>query len=202
MWPVQMRSPSRPMSPRTSRGRCGVFIRTWVIRVGRIWCVIFAWPGLRTRRSESRVPDLPARASAASAAWQDRTSPDFNQEVGIDAIFLYTVDKVKVTALSILDYASGFHIVAPVTGRKSHELAEDFLQAWVSWAGAPRRVVVDQERGMMKHFTEEMEKRGIQVHYIAAQAHWQNGAVERQNRWFRDIWEKVVAVGASMCVTG
>ena len=62
----------------------------------------------------------------------------------------------------------------------------------MSWAGAPRREVVDQERGMMKDFTDEMGKHGIQVHYIAAQAHWQNGAVERQNRWFRDIWEKVV----------
>ena len=117
---------------------------------------------------------------------------DFNQEVGLDIIYLYTIDKVKITALSILDHASGFHLVKQATGRKSHELAEDFLQAWVSWAGAPRRVVVDQERGMMKNFTDEMEKHGIQVHYIAAQAHWQNGAVERQNRWFRDIWEKVV----------
>ena len=117
---------------------------------------------------------------------------DFNQDVGLDLMYLYTVDNAKITVLSMLDHASGYHVVRRVTGRKSSELADDFLQAWVGWAGAPRRVVVDQERGLMKEFTDELEKRGIQVHYIAAQAHWQNSAVERQNGWFRAIWEKVV----------
>ena len=44
----------------------------------------------------------------------------------------------------------------------------------------------------MKNFTDELEKRGIQVRYCAGQAHWQNAAVERQNGWFRVIWDKVV----------
>ena len=59
---------------------------------------------------------------------------DFNEEVGIDVVNLYTVDKQKVAALSILDHASGYHVMRPISGKSSDELAEDFLAAWVSWA--------------------------------------------------------------------
>ena len=90
-------------------------------------------------------------------------------------MYLYTVDMVKVPVISILDNASGYHVVRAISGRKSM-----VLQAWVSWAGAPRRVVADQERGMMKDFTDELEKRGIQVHYIVAHAHWVPAGVPRQ----------------------
>ena len=50
----------------------------------------------------------------------------------------------------------------------------------------------EDQRGFMKTITDEMEKSGIHTYYIAGQAHWQNGVVERQNGWFRSIWEKVV----------
>ena len=36
-----------------------------------------------------------------------------------------------------------------------------------------------------------MEKHGIRVHYTAGQAHWQNGHIERQNEWFRQIFDRV-----------
>ena len=52
--------------------------------------------------------------------------------------------------------------------------------------------MADQERGLMKDFTEELEHRHVKVDYIAGQAQWQNGAVERQNGWFRTIWDKTV----------
>ena len=117
---------------------------------------------------------------------------DFGQEVGLDIFNLYTVDKEKLVVMSILDLASGYHVVRKIYGKKSEHYAKLFLEAWASWAGRPNRLVVDQERGFMKTFTDEMERHGIHAHYIAGQAHWQNGMVERQNGWFRSIWEKVV----------
>ena len=116
----------------------------------------------------------------------------FNEEVGVDTIFLYTPNGNKLIGLSILDHASGYHVVRLVEGRKSEELVKAFLDGWASWAGLPERVVADQERGLMKDFTEELEHRHVKVDYIAGQAHWQNGAVERQNGWFRTIWDKTV----------
>ena len=119
-------------------------------------------------------------------------SLDFGQEVGMDIFNLYAVEKEKLVVMSILDLASGYHVVRKIHGKKSDNYAKLFLEAWASWAGKPNRLVVDQERGFMKVFTDEMEKNGINSHYIAGQAHWQNGMVERQNGWFRSIWEKVV----------
>ena len=119
-------------------------------------------------------------------------SLDFGQEVGIDVFNLYTVDKEKHVVMSMLDLASGYHVVRRIDSKKSDSYARLFVDAWPNWAGKPNRLVVDQERGFMKVFTDEMERHGIHAHYIAGQAHWQNGAVERQNGWFRSIWEKVV----------
>ena len=117
---------------------------------------------------------------------------DFGQEVGIDIFNLYTAEKEKLVVMSILDLASGYHVVRKIYGKKTDHYAKLFLDSWAAWAGKPNRLVVDQERGFMKNFTDEMERQGIHAYYIAGQAHWQNGMVERQNGWFRSIWEKVV----------
>ena len=117
---------------------------------------------------------------------------DFNQEIGVDTFVLYTPSNMKINVLSILDIASGYHVVKALKGRKSSDISEAFLEAWVSWAGAPLRLIADQERGLMKEFTDEMEKHGIKIEYVAGQAHWKNGPVERQNAWFRTIWQKTI----------
>eukprot|EP00438_Fugacium_kawagutii_P026759 Skav216449 [mRNA] locus=scaffold50:462658:469839:- [translate_table: standard] len=119
-------------------------------------------------------------------------SMDFGHELGIDTMVLHTPAKTKLNVISILDIASGYHVVRLLPGRKSSDLAKAFLDGWLAWAGAPHRVLVDQERGLMKEFTDELEQRGIRVEYVAGQAHWKNGPVERQNAWFRNIWEKVI----------
>ena len=54
-------------------------------------------------------------------------------------------------------------------------------------------VTVDQERGFVKEFVDGMEKFGTKVRFTAGQAHWQQGAVERQGQWFRAIWDKTIA---------
>ena len=63
-----------------------------------------------------------------------------------------------------MDIGSGYHVVAPVPGQKAEDYAQSFLKNWVAWAGAPQSTLVDQERGHMKEFPEELEKHGLQVH--------------------------------------
>ena len=116
---------------------------------------------------------------------------DFNEEVAVDTMHLYTCKGTKVTVLSMLDVGSGFHLVYPVTGRKGGDYVGCFLHAWMAWAGAPTTVLADQEAGLAKDFPAELEKHGINVQYTAGQAHWQNGHVERQNEWFRQMFDRV-----------
>ena len=118
---------------------------------------------------------------------------EFNQEIAIDTLNLQDNHKKKIEVLSILDLATGYHVVKRISGRKSQNFAQDFVDAWATWAGPPVRVTCDQERGFLKDFVTSLEMIGTQVRFTAGQAHWQHGAVERQNFWFRNIWDKVVA---------
>ncbi len=98
--------------------------------------------------------------------------------------------------MSVVDYGSGYHVVKRIEGKKSSDYVKTFTEMWISWAGVPQRIVVDQERGLTKDFTDEMESKGACLHYIAGQAHWQSGIVERQGQWLRNIWEKTMDHGA------
>ena len=118
---------------------------------------------------------------------------DFNQEVTLDILNLFDLKNNKVVALSMLDMATGYHLVRRVTGKKSQNYLQDFVDAWVAWAGPPEIITVDQERGFLKEFVDGMEKLGTRVRFTAGQAHWQQGAVERQGQWFRAIWDKTIA---------
>ena len=116
---------------------------------------------------------------------------DFNDEIAVDIFYLYDHGKIKRSILSVMDLASGYHVCRKIQSKLSKDLAESVRQLW-EWAGMPKRLVCDQERGFQKDFVDEMENRGIQVKYIAGQAHWQLGQLERQQGWMRTVWEKVV----------
>eukprot|EP00435_Cladocopium_sp_Y103_P030110 s1767_g7.t1 len=118
---------------------------------------------------------------------------EFNQEVSVDTLNLQDAGGNKIEVMSILDHATGYHVVTRLSGRKSGDLATDFNNAWSVWAGFPIRMTCDQERGFMNEFADYMEMGGTQVRYTAGQAHWQHGVIERQNFWYRNIWDKVIA---------
>ena len=107
-------------------------------------------------------------------------SMDFNQEVGVDIISLYTPGKKKISAMSVVDYGSGYHLVRRIEGKKSADYVKTFTEMWLSWAGVAQRIVVDQERGLTKDFADEMERKGACLHYVAGQAHWQSLGVKRR----------------------
>ncbi|CAJ1399755.1 unnamed protein product, partial [Effrenium voratum] len=117
---------------------------------------------------------------------------DFNDEVAVDIFYLYDKDQMKHTVLSAMDMASGYHVCRTITSRLSKDLAETVRQMWLEWAGSPKRMVCDQERGFQKDYVDRMEQQQIHVKYIAGQAHWQLGSLERQQGWLRSMWDKVV----------
>ncbi|CAJ1345573.1 unnamed protein product, partial [Effrenium voratum] len=88
---------------------------------------------------------------------------DFNDEAAVDLF----QGKVKHSILSVMDLASGYHVCRKIQSKLSEDLAESVRQLWLEWAGMPKRMVCDQERGFQKNFVDEMENRGIHVKYIA-----------------------------------
>ena len=111
----------------------------------------------------------------------------------MDTINLCDADNNKVEVLSVLDMASGYHVVKQIHGRKSTDLLADFTDCWMVLAGPPMKVTCDQERGFIKDFADGVEMAGSTVRFVAGQAHWQQGTIERQGEWYRAMWDKAVA---------
>ncbi|CAJ1438953.1 unnamed protein product, partial [Effrenium voratum] len=109
---------------------------------------------------------------------------DFNDEVAVDLFYLYDQGKVKHSILSVMDLASGYHVCRKIQSKLSEDLAESVRQLWLEWAGMPKRMVCDQERGFQKNFVDEMENRGIHVKYIA-------GQVQSMQKDLRQLLERI-----------
>ena len=117
---------------------------------------------------------------------------DFNEAVALDVIWLDTLDVTNKPALNVVDLASTYQVVLPLSSTKSEDIAEAFANGWLQWAGAPRFVLVDLDSGFKDRFLTLMNERSILVRATAGQAHWQNGVAERHGGSWKMIWEKFV----------
>ncbi|CAE6959768.1 HSP90 [Symbiodinium sp. CCMP2592] len=117
---------------------------------------------------------------------------DFNEVLGIDLIFLKDSVGATHVALSMVDYASTFHVVVPVKDRTAKTLAEVVRDHWVAWAGPPRSFALDLDSGFKGVFDEMCYEFGSFMSHAAGTAHWQHGLVERHNGAWKSIWERVV----------
>ena len=69
---------------------------------------------------------------------------------------------------------------------------KSFKQYWLSWAGAPTKIVADQGRGGFSDFTRCAKYLGAAFKMQGLEAPWQNGMVERHGGVLGDIIEAVV----------
>eukprot|EP00435_Cladocopium_sp_Y103_P057946 s39_g20.t1 len=68
---------------------------------------------------------------------------DSNEAIAADVIWLDTVDVKNKPALNVVDLASTYQVAIPVSSTKSEELGRALLDGWISWAGAPKHLLVD-----------------------------------------------------------
>ena len=122
------------------------------------------------------------------------TALDFNEVVAIDIIWLEAADSegAGIPALNMVDVASTYQVVYPVESTKSGDAAKAFVNGWVSWAGAPRHVIIDLDSAFKDKFLEAMDQMAVSVRCAAGQAHWQNSVAERQGDSWKAIWPKHV----------
>ena len=117
---------------------------------------------------------------------------DFNEAVALDIIWLDTVDAKNIPALNIVDLASTYQVVVPLSSTKSAEVSDAFVSGWIQWAGAPGFVLVDLDSAFKDKFLTLMDQKSIVVRAAAGQAHWQNGVAERHGGSWKVIWDKLV----------
>lgn len=117
---------------------------------------------------------------------------DFNEAVAADIIWIDTVESASLPALNIVDAASTYQVVLPLDNTKSEEVGRAMVEGWMSWAGAPKHLIVDLDSAFKDQFLQVMNERMVMVRCAAGQAHWQNGLAERHGKTWKGIWDKLV----------
>lgn len=119
---------------------------------------------------------------------------EFNSKVGLDAKYLPGwKPNQRVPCISIVDYATSMHVMAPIFTKESAELIKGvFRDSWVNWAGPPEVLETDpSEPNMSRDVANFCDGLGIHIQSIAAGSHWQLGKVERHGSWFESIFQRV-----------
>ena len=121
----------------------------------------------------------------------------FNYEVSLDVFFVKDCRGVKHKFLSIVDVGTLFHICAHVgTGSgppSSGDCARVLQERWMSWAGAPRAVVMDrgcENRGRLQHLLRTF---GVEIRYIGLESPFQLGRGERQGSILKSIMKHTIS---------
>ena len=68
----------------------------------------------------------------------------FNHTLGIDLKWIKDVSGNTFYLFNILDLATGFNLGICLPDKSSKTLTNAFKQYWLSWAGAPIKLVADQ----------------------------------------------------------
>ena len=118
------------------------------------------------------------------------TLVDFNQIVGVDIFSVVDSQGTRHEMMSILDIGTGFHLAGILQGHSETAIEETFCNIWSNTFGAPGTLALDLETGLQKGFGRYCEWHGSKVRRSAGQAHWQQGAVERHGR----LWKEVFAL--------
>ena len=62
---------------------------------------------------------------------------------------------------------------------------------WCSWAGLPTRIWCDRDGASAGSFVQELERLGVEVDKIPAEAHWQAARIENANRTLKHVWTNI-----------
>ncbi|CAE7257019.1 GIP [Symbiodinium sp. CCMP2592] len=140
-----------------------------------------------TKKLRCQVCSRHRRAASAKPASLPNIL-DFNQLVAVDAFYVYDVNGEKVELMIVIDVGTGFIAAGHLQGRSTSTMEASFCSVWSNTFGAPGTMLVDVEPGLQAGLGRYSEWHGTKIRPIAGQAHWQNGAVERAIKTWKEIW--------------
>ena len=97
----------------------------------------------------------------------------------------------KLKCLSITCEGTGLHVVVPLwKGATAEGVREGCRKGWTQLAGVAIRLLSDNGSQFDSVFQEALDIQGTFADKSAAEAPWQNGAVERNNQTWKRVFEK------------
>ena len=94
--------------------------------------------------------------------------------------------------MGIIDQSTLLHQAIRLEEVSSTTVLEAFRQLWFKPYGFPMNIRVDPGTCYARHFKEYVERQGIFLEVIPAEAHWRIGLIERRNSVLRDILERII----------
>ena len=86
---------------------------------------------------------------------------EFNDTVCIDLLEIKDVNGTRHDVVSIVDWASRYHMALITDGKSSREIAKTLAKHWMTAFGAPRQVMADQGGEFQGRFERLLEKNNI-----------------------------------------
>ena len=120
------------------------------------------------------------------------TMLDFNQVVAVDVFHAFDSEQVRHEFISVIDLGTQYHLVKRIDGHSGKDFEMNFVDVWSRTFGAPTVIAADLETGLQAGLARYASFTGTRLRSSAAQAHFQQGIVERHGQWWQDIFMKTV----------
>ena len=117
---------------------------------------------------------------------------DWNDTLGVDIFYAHDINDEKHAFLSVVDFGTTYHLAAKVDGTSADILERKFNELWILPFGPPKTIVLDLEGGPQVALGRLCDWHNITVRSVATQSHWQAGMVERQQAWWKSVWDRVI----------
>ncbi|OLP82117.1 Copia protein [Symbiodinium microadriaticum] len=117
---------------------------------------------------------------------------DWNDTLGVDIFYAHDINDEKHAFLSVVDFGTTYHLAAKVDGTSADILERKFNELWILPFGPPKTIVLDLEGGPQVALGRLCDWHNITVWSVATQSHWQAGMVERQQAWWKSVWDRVI----------
>ena len=136
-----------------------------------------------------------------------------NEVVGIDSVYLPSVDGGRRLALNIVDWSSRFQMIIPLKRHTASEARRGYLQ-WVKFFGPPTKLYPDLGREFKGAFELGAELDSTILEPSALEMPTQRGITERAGRSFKEVlsrtmmnyacrseeeWEQLVDIANMTC---
>ena len=119
----------------------------------------------------------------------------FNENVFIDELEVQLSDGTSVLALMVLDDASSFRVVMPVSGKRTvtaERCKTAYTYGWLNWAGPPDTLHVDALKShLADEFAGAVENTSTLLKVVPAESPHLKARIERAIDFFKEMFVKV-----------
>ena len=116
----------------------------------------------------------------------------FGDILQMDIFYTRDIRSADYIFLGIIDECTHLHMALRLNNRMPEEVAYQFETFWARAFGFPLKIKADPDGSFRGHFEDAMDRAGVYMDYIPAEAHHRIGLIERHNATLRELMERTI----------